>query len=223
MLDLLSKQPLLIPQSTQQVGQKNPTALAVGVCQDKATGTWEVVTQPNRREDRQKLNGIAVDGPDVWFGSGDSLTRYNEDTKEWKEFRPKDGLAGRGTEWITVDKDFVWVARPEGDRGSNRPLSRYDKKTKKWTTFSTNDVLAAKTIRRIIATENDVWILYRPWDNVVTRFDRRNKEWTTITSGRGTLELAADDDYLWLAAPNEGLRRFHFASGTQYLRQLSWV
>ena len=35
MLDLLSKQPLLIPQSTQQVGQKNPTALAVGVCQDK--------------------------------------------------------------------------------------------------------------------------------------------------------------------------------------------
>jgi hypothetical protein len=24
---------LLIPQSTQQVGQKNPTALAVGVCQ----------------------------------------------------------------------------------------------------------------------------------------------------------------------------------------------
>ena len=35
MLDLLSKQPLLIPQSTQQVGQKNPTALAVGVCQIK--------------------------------------------------------------------------------------------------------------------------------------------------------------------------------------------
>ena len=33
MLDLLSKQPLLIPQSTQQVGQKNPTALVVGVCQ----------------------------------------------------------------------------------------------------------------------------------------------------------------------------------------------
>ena len=32
--------------------------------------------------------------------------------------------------------------------------------------------------------------------------------------GRGTLELAADDDYLWLAAPNDGLRRFHFASGT---------
>ena len=181
---------------------------------DRATGTWEVVTQPDRREEREKLNGLAVDGSEVWFGSGHSLTCYNEDTKEWKEFTPKDGLAGRGTEWITIDKDFVWVAHSEWDRGSNRPLSRYDKKEKRWTTFSTNDVLAAKTIRRIIATENDVWIQYRPWDNVVTRYDRHTKEWTTITSGRGTLELAADGDSLWLAAPNDGLRRFHFASGT---------
>ena len=181
---------------------------------DKATGKWEVITQPERREHRESLKGFAVDGPEVWFGSGDALTRYNDDTKEWKEFRPADGLAGRGAEWITIDKDFVWVARSEWDRGSNRPLSRYDKKTKEWATFSTNDVLAAKNIKRIIATEDDVWIQYRPWDNVVTRYDRHNKEWTTITSGRGTLELAADDDYLWLAAPNEGLRRFHFSSGT---------
>ncbi len=181
---------------------------------DKASGTWEIVRQPDRRDEHERLRGLAVDGPELWFASGHSLTRYNEDTKEWKEFTPRDGLAGRGAEWITIDKDFVWVARSEYDRGSNRPLSRYDKKTKKWSTFSTNDVLAAKTIKRIIATENDVWIQYRPWDNVVTRFDRRNKEWTTISSGRGTLELAADDDYLWLAAPNEGLRRFHFSSGT---------
>ncbi|MCY4402156.1 MAG: hypothetical protein OXD54_06215 [Candidatus Poribacteria bacterium] len=181
---------------------------------DKETATWEIVKQPERRDEHERLRGLAVDGSEVWFGSGHSLTRYNENTKEWKEFRPSDGLAGRGCEWITIDKDFVWVARSEYDRGSNRPLSRYDKKTKEWSTFSTNDVLAAKTIKRIIATENDVWIQYRPWDNVVTRYDRLNKEWTTITSGRGTLELAADDDYLWLAAPNEGLRRFHFASGS---------
>ena len=181
---------------------------------DKASGTWEVITQPERREHRESLRGFAVDGPEVWFGSGDALTRYNHETKEWKEFRPRDGLAGRGAEWITIDDDFVWVARSEWDRGSNRPLSRYDKKTKEWSTFSTNDVLAAKTIRRIIATKNDVWIQYRPWDNAITRYDRRNKEWTSITSDRGTLELAADEDYLWLAAPNDGLRRFHFASGT---------
>lgn len=181
---------------------------------NKITGMWEVVKQPDRHEEHEKLRAIAVDGPDVWFGSGHSVTRYNEITKEWKDYRPADGLAGRGTEWITIDKDFIWVARSEYDRDSNRPLSRYDKKTKKWSTFSTNDVLAAKTIRRVIATENDVWILYRPWDKFVTRYDRLNKEWTTITSGRGTLELASDDDYLWLAAPNDGLRRFHFASGS---------
>ena len=181
---------------------------------NKETGTWEVITTPDRREESEKLRGIAVDGPEVWFGSGRTLTRYNEDTKEWKEFKPKDGLAGRGTEWITIDDEFIWVARSEWDRSSNRPLSRYDKKTKEWSTFSTNDVLAAKTIKRIIATKNDVWIQYRPWDNAVTRYDRRNHEWTTITSERGTLELAADDDYLWLAVPNNGLRRFHFASGT---------
>ena len=180
----------------------------------KATGTWEVVEEEGHRE-IERIKSLGVDGPNVWFASGRGLTRYNEITGEWKNFGPRDGLAGRGAEWITVDDDFIWVARSEWDRGSNRPLSRYDKKTKKWTTFSTNDVLAAKTIRRIIATENDVWILYRPWDDAgVTRYDRRTKEWTTIKSGRGTLELAADDDYLWLAAPNEGLRRFHFASGT---------
>ena len=180
----------------------------------KATGTWEVIEEEGHRE-IETIKSLGVDGPNVWFASGRGLTRYNEATGEWKNFGPRDGLAGRGGEWITVDDDFIWVARSEWDRGSNRPLSRYDKKTKKWTTFSTNDVLAAKTIRRIIATKNDVWILYRPWEDVgVTRYNRRNKEWTTIRSGRGTLELAADDDYLWLAAPNEGLRRFHFTSGT---------
>ena len=181
---------------------------------NKATGTWAVVEEKDNRE-IERVKSLGVDGPNVWFASGRGLTRYNEITREWKNFGPRDGLAGRGGEWITVDDDFIWVARSEWDRGSNRPLSRYDKKTKKWTTFSTNDVLAARTIRRIIATKNDVWILYRPWEDVgVTRYDRRNKEWTTIRSGRGTLELAADEDYLWLAAPNNGLRRFHFASGT---------
>ena len=180
----------------------------------KATGTWAIVEQKDNRE-IERVKALGVDGPNVWFSSGRGLTRYNEITGEWKDFGPRDGLAGRGGEWITVDNDFIWVARSEWDRGSNRPLSRYDKKTKKWTTFSTNDVLAANTIRRIISTENDIWILYRPWDDAgVTRYDRRTKEWTTIRSGRGTLELAADDDYLWLAAPNDGLRRFHFASGT---------
>ncbi|MYA72023.1 hypothetical protein F4Y19_18490, partial [Candidatus Poribacteria bacterium] len=180
----------------------------------KATGTWDVVEEEGHRE-IERIKSLGVDGPNVWFASGRGLTRYNEITGEWKNFGPRDGLAGRGAEWITIDDDFIWVARSEWDRGSNRPLSRYDKKTKEWTTFSTNDVLAAETIRRIIATKKDVWILYRPWDDAgVTRYDRRTKEWTTIKSGRGTLELAADDDYLWLAAPNEGLRRFHFASGT---------
>ena len=180
----------------------------------KATGTWAVVEQEDNHE-IERVKALGVDGPEVWFASGRGLTRYNEITREWKDFGPRDGLAGRGGEWITVDDDFIWVARSEWDRGSNRPLSRYDKKTKEWTTFSTNDVLAANTIRRIIATKNDVWILYRPWEDAgVTRYDRRNKEWTTIRSGRGTLELAADEDYLWLAAPNNGLRRFHFASGT---------
>ena len=180
----------------------------------KAAGTWEVVEQENIHQ-IERVNALGVDGPEIWYASGRGLTRYNEITREWKDFGPRDGLAGRGAEWITVDADFIWVARSEWDRDSNRPLSRYDKKTKEWTTFSTNDVLASRTIRRIIATEKDVWILYRPWEDAgVTRYDRRTKEWTTIRSGRGTLELAADDDYLWLAAPNNGLRRFHFASGT---------
>lgn len=180
----------------------------------KKTGKWNIIA-PGKEVQIERLNALAVDGPEVWFGSGRGLHRYNEFTGEWRDFTPRDGLAGRGAEWITADEEFIWVARSEWDRDSNRPLSRYDKKTKKWDTFSTSDVLAADTIRRIIATKDDVWILYRPWNKAgVTRYDRRTKEWTTIKSGRGTLELATDDDYLWLAVPNNGLRRFHFASGT---------
>ena len=180
----------------------------------KRTGKWNIIA-PGKEMQIERLNALAVDGPEVWFGSGRGLHRYNEFTGEWRDFTPRDGLAGRGAEWITADEDFIWVARSEWDRDSNRPLSRYDKKTKKWDTFSTSDVLAADTIRRIIATKDDVWILYRPWNKAgVTRYDRRTREWTTIKSGRGTLELATDDDYLWLAVPNNGLRRFHFASGT---------
>ena len=180
----------------------------------KKTGKWSIIS-PKGEMQIERLNGLAVDGPEIWFGSGRSLHRYNELTGEWRDFTPRDGLAGRGAEWITADEDFIWVARSEWDRDSNRPLSRYDKKTKKWDTFSTSDVLASDNIRRIIATKDDVWILYRPWNKAgVTRYDRRTGEWTTIKSGRGTLELATDDDYLWLAVPNNGLRRFHFASGT---------
>ena len=180
----------------------------------KKTGKWSIIS-PKGEMQIERLNGLAVDGPEVWFGSGRTLHRYNELTGEWRDFTPKDGLAGRGAEWITADEDFIWVARSEWDRDSNRPLSRYDKKTKKWDTFSTSDVLASDNIKRIIATKDDVWILYRPWNKAgVTRYDRHTGEWTTIKAGRGTLELATDDDYLWLAVPNDGLRRFHFASGT---------
>ena len=181
---------------------------------NKADGTWKVIVQ-EKREEIERVNALGVDGPEVWFGSGRGLHRYNETTGEWGLFTPRDGLAGRGAEWITVDDDFIWVARSEWDRDSNRPLSRYNKKTKKWTTFSTNDVLAAATVRQIISTKEAIWILYRPWNNAgVTRYDKRTQEWTTIKSGNGTTELATDEDYLWLATPNEGLRRFHFASGT---------
>ena len=82
-------------------------------------------------------------------------------------------------------------------------------------TFSTTDALVADDIVRIIATDENVWMLYRPWDDEgVTRFNKHTGEWTTIRSGRGTTELAVDKDYLWLAAPSDGLKRFHFASRT---------
>ena len=181
---------------------------------DKATETWHVIA-PKEKVQLERVNSLAVDGSEVWFGSGRGLHRYNEITNEWQNLTPRDGLAGRGAEWITVDDNFIWIARSEWDRDSNRALSQYDKKAEKWTTFSTTDALAADDIVRIIATDNDVWMLYRPWDDAgVTRFNKHTEEWTTIRSGRGTTELAVDKDYLWLAAPNGGLKRFHFASRT---------
>ncbi|MBI1930238.1 hypothetical protein HYR99_39050, partial [Candidatus Poribacteria bacterium] len=185
---------------------------------DKATGTWRMIPLEEKIP-MEKVSCMAVDGEEIWMGLRNNVYRYNEATDEWRLFTTKDGLAGRGAAWVTADGDYIWIARMSWWDDSNRALSRYDKKADKWVTFSTTDVLAADDIERIIGTDDDVWIIYRPWNEAgVTRYNKRTGEWTTIQPkgdfGSGVAELAKDKDYLWLATMNNGIKRFHFTSGT---------
>ena len=59
----------------------------------KSTGTWQVVEEEGHR-DIERINALGVDGPNVWFASGRGLTRYNEITREWKNFGPQRWAGG---------------------------------------------------------------------------------------------------------------------------------
>lgn len=73
--------------------------------------------------------------------------------------------------------------------------------------------------RKIVLTDRNVWIITESREaGGITRYDKVNDEWTMIRPRGGfmsdTSELVEDGDYVWFATFNEGINRFHMASGT---------
>jgi len=184
---------------------------------NKETEKWEVFEippipdQPNALD---WLERIEPDGSDVWFGFWSricSVRRYSEEEGKWYYYTRKDGLAKLGCRWISVDKDRVWVSH-----GWEGGVSYFDKATKKWTTLPSNQVPSGE---KIIIGDKSVWIITGDrGGGEVIRYDKSNNEWTTIRPRSGFMsgisELAEDGDYVWFATFNDGINRFHMASGT---------
>jgi ligand-binding sensor domain-containing protein len=184
---------------------------------DKQTEKWSVI-ELNCKYPFDRVSSIAIDDEDVWFSMRSNVYKFNERTGEMRAYTTKDGLVRDGSEWISVDEKYVWVAIG-GWGGTNKGLSRYDKAKGKWEAFSTTDVLMDDDIRKIIVTDNDVWIVYDSWrDAGVTRYDRESDEWTNIKPqgdwGSAVTEISEDGDYVWLATEANGLKRYHLTSGT---------
>ena len=185
---------------------------------DKQAEKWSVI-ELNNDYPFDRVTSIAVDGDEVWFSMRSGVYKFNELTGEMRTYTTKDGLVTDGSEWISVDDKYIWVARVGFGRGSNKVLSRYDKTSGKWESYSTTDVLMDDDIRKIVVTENDVWIIYDSWrDAGITRYNRKSDEWTDIKPqgdwGSAVTEISEDGDYVWLATEGNGVKRYHLASGT---------
>ncbi|MFQ6040427.1 MAG: two-component regulator propeller domain-containing protein, partial [Candidatus Poribacteria bacterium] len=185
---------------------------------DKQTETWSVI-ELNSDYPFDRVTSIAVDGDEVWFSMRSGVYKFNELTGEMRTYTTKDGLVTNGSEWISVDDKYIWIAAGGWGRRSNKGLSRYDKTSGEWESYSTTDVLMDEDIRKIVVTENDVWIIYDSWrDAGITRYNRKSDEWTDIKPqgdwGSAVTEISEDGDYVWLATEGNGVKRYHLASGT---------
>jgi len=186
---------------------------------DKETEKWEAIDLPpvpDYPNSMDWLEFMEADGADVWFGFWSrvcGVRRYNEDTNQWYYYTRKEGLTKTNAQWISVDKDRIWVSH--GWRGG---LSYYDKKLGVWVALPSNQLLGEAM--KVVVGEKSVWIITksRGESGGVTRYDKVNDEWTIVRPKGGFMsdssELVEDGDYVWLATFNDGINRFHMASGT---------
>ncbi|MFC1717573.1 hypothetical protein ACFL6S_28185, partial [Candidatus Poribacteria bacterium] len=183
------------------------------------SGKWEAFDMPpvpGYPISADWLEFLEADGPDVWFGFGFTarlcaLRRYNEETDTWYFYTRKDGLASTEVDWISVDDDRIWVAH-----GHSGGLSYLDKGAGKWETVSTNQIQGEA--RKIIIGDKSVWVItdVRGPDSMA-RYDKTNNEWTIVRPNSGFFgadDIVEDGDYVWMATFNDGINRFHMASGT---------
>ena len=193
------------------------TVSAINVSRyDKDSEAWEVIDippVPGRRHDFGWLEYIEADGADVWFGSWSrlcGLRRYNEDEDKWYFYTAKEGMSQTYADCISIDDDRVWVSH--GFRAS-APLSYYDKSTQKWTTPPSSKIQGQ--VEEIIIGDQSVWLLVHmpPRQDGIVRYDKENSEWTMV-SREDAKDIVEDGDYVWASTWNQGIKRFHIASGT---------
>jgi ligand-binding sensor domain-containing protein len=186
---------------------------------DKDSKKWEKIKIEYLIYPREYVSSMAADGDELWIGVGSSGVRKIARDGKQTLYTKADGLAQNSADWITVDGDDIWFAHRVGWDGE--AISRYNKTSNKWSAYSMKDVLSDNNVERITATERYIWILYRNNnESGFTVYDKKMDEWRTIKpkSGHGWSssieDVAEDKDYLWVGTNNNGVKRFHIASGT---------
>ncbi|MBT5533239.1 hypothetical protein HOK31_09275, partial [Candidatus Poribacteria bacterium] len=184
---------------------------------DIATDEWSRFRPSRLIHPRNYIYEMSADSDGVWLTLSSSGVRwFGEDGSETVHMK-EDGLAQTGARWIEVEGDRVWVAHWNG-RG-NGALSMYDKQAGAWTVYSDGDVLEQDFVSKVVVGDEYVWILYDDWqEGSVTSYNRRTGEWLTIRPrrewGAQIVEAWEGGAYVWLAAAQGGVFRYHLASGT---------
>jgi ligand-binding sensor domain-containing protein len=86
----------------------------------QAPNYYEAYLNTGFSDDRVK--SIAVDDPNVWFGTRNGLVRFDRKKNIWRSYNQTHHLLSNRINDVLVDKDFVWVATDAG-------VSRVVKKT----------------------------------------------------------------------------------------------
>ena len=184
---------------------------------DIATDAWSQMRPSRLIHPRNYIYDMSADDSSVWLTlSSSGVRRLGEDGSE-TVYMKEDGLAQTGARWVEVEGDRVWVAHWNG-RG-NGALSLYDKATEAWTVFSDGDVLEKDFVSKVVVGEQYVWVIYDAWqEGSVTGYNRATGEWLTIRPrqewGAQITEAWEAGSFLWLAAAQGGVFRYHLASGT---------
>ncbi|MAF13105.1 hypothetical protein CMK11_21850 [Candidatus Poribacteria bacterium] len=184
---------------------------------DIASDEWSRFRPSRLIHPRNYVYDMSADADGVWLTlSSSGVRRFGEDGSETVHMKD-DGLAQTGARWIEVEGHRVWVAHWNG-RG-NGALSMYDKHTGVWTVYSDGDVLEQDFVSKVVVGDQYVWILYDEWqEGSVTGYHRKTGEWLTIRPreewGAQVVEAWEAGAFLWLAARQGGVHRYHLASGT---------
>jgi ligand-binding sensor domain-containing protein len=98
-----------------------------------------------------EILGVALDGDDIWWLTGDLLFRYDKIKMLWERYSWTDKYnAGRGVVFA-VDKSNLWI-------GTNNGLVRYKKSEKIWTVYRGKDGLLDDAITQVLSYNGILWV-----------------------------------------------------------------
>jgi ligand-binding sensor domain-containing protein len=104
-----------------------------------------------------RINAIAYDKKNgMWFATPDGMSRYNQETYQWKTFTIADGLAGNFVSDAKIAENILWLA-------TNGGVTRYDGEN--WTGYDRDDNLPSNSIRSIAIDRNG-----NPWIGTYDRY-----------------------------------------------------
>ena len=187
---------------------------------DKQTEKFSILELVSKTLPDDRITSIAFDVNEVWFAMRSGVYKLNEQTDELRPYTTKDGLVTNGSECISIDDKYIWIACVGWGR-QVKALARYDKSSGKWKTFSITDVLMDDDIKKMIINGNNLWFIYdarAAGDVGITRYNLASDEWANIKPkgdwGSAVTEISEDGDYIWVATEGNGVKRYHLASGT---------
>jgi hypothetical protein len=97
-----------------------------------------------------ELLGVAVDGPYVWWLSGEILLRYDRRSSSWEKY-PRAGNynAGRAL-CLAADDGNLWI-------GTDAGLVRLNKEKTLWTVYRNEDGLLDEYVTNVLSADGVLW------------------------------------------------------------------
>jgi len=97
-----------------------------------------------------EMLGVAVDGPTVWWLSGDVLLCYDGQKRSWSKYPSAGNYAAGRNVSLSVDGRNVWI-------GTDAGLVRYDKTNAIWRVYHKEDGLVDDYVSCVLSAGGVLW------------------------------------------------------------------